>query len=88
MTETEVRLANAYTPEMNAVNLADEHADEAVAALNMAKAIEGARASVAALCSLADGILALRASVDALRETLNRELPDLGAAILETRDSE
>jgi hypothetical protein len=56
--------------EISAVNLADEFADTAL----MLRKSTDAEAIVSALLSLG-------AQVAALRETLNRELPDIGTAI-------
>jgi hypothetical protein len=73
---TTVQMSAANRDEMNAVNLADEHAEEATSAL-MGKDITHEAAA------LVHALLALGARIDALRETLNRELPDIGAAMLE-----
>lgn len=90
---------NPHSDEFNVVSLADEHAEEAVTSLGQAKDTLETQALVAALCAMADAtqalvaalcacamadaILALGARVDALRETLNRELPDIGGAIVD-----
>lgn len=87
MTTPALPATDYYRAEMNAVNLGDDHVEEAVAALNKAKATIQTEAIVAALCSLADGILAIGAKLDALRETLNRELPEISAAIIEDVDA-
>jgi phage gp46-like protein len=80
---TTVQMPASDRAEITAVNLADEYAEEAVESLRVSKAAEGIEALTAAVQSLAHGVLALGARVDALRETLNRELPDIGAAMLE-----
>jgi hypothetical protein len=67
---TTARAHNA--DEMTAVNLADEHVEEATGLL--AESTTSAAASTAALVH---ALLALGARLDALRETLNRELPDM-----------
>jgi hypothetical protein len=60
--------------EIRSVNLADEYEDKATEFAD--RAPFGERA-------IAYAILAVKASIDAHRETLNRELPDIGAAIME-----
>jgi hypothetical protein len=64
--------------EMVAVDLAEMYADEALTKLhsagdNLATAMTG----------VGFALLALGAQVGAVRETLNRELPDLGESILD-----
>lgn len=84
----------ANKDEMTALNLADDYAEEAAASLGLAKSAdlakltEGARAMAAAMCATADALLALGARVDRLCEILNRELPDIGAAIVDARDAD
>jgi hypothetical protein len=66
--------------EITAVDLADGYADEALEALRIASANEN---TAQALAGIGYALLALGARIDAVRETLNRELPDLGESILD-----
>jgi hypothetical protein len=68
--------------EITAVDLADGYADEALEALRIASANENEN-TAQALAGIGYALLALGARVDAVRETLNRELPDLGESILD-----
>jgi uncharacterized protein YaiI (UPF0178 family) len=75
---TAVQMPPVNHDEMVAVDLADEYADEALAKLrsagdNLATAMVGVGLA----------LLALSAQVSAVRETLNRELPDIGESILD-----
>lgn len=65
------RMPNA---EINAVNLADEYADEAIKEIRQGVTNAEAKA-------ITNALLSLGARLDALRETLNRELPDLREAV-------
>jgi phage gp46-like protein len=80
---TTVQVAPTNRDEITAVSLADEYAEEAVESLRVSKAAEGIEALTAAVQSLAHGVLALGARLDAQRETMNRELPDIGVAMLD-----
>jgi hypothetical protein len=71
-----LQMAPANRDEITAVNLADEHAEEATRLLGAA-GVEHRDAAVV------HALLSLGARIDALRETLNRELPDLGESILD-----
>jgi hypothetical protein len=66
--------------EITAVDLADGYSDEALEALRIASANEN---TAQALAGIGYALLALGARIDAVRETLNRELPDLGESILD-----
>lgn len=72
---TTVQMAPANRDEMNAVNLADAHADKATAQIDTCR--PGFETAVVY------ALLAIDARIDALRETLNRELPDIDGAMLD-----
>jgi hypothetical protein len=76
---TTTQIAPSNRDEVTAVNLAEE----AVESLRVSKGTGGIEALTAAVQSLAHGVLALGARLDAQRETMNRELPDIGAAMLD-----
>jgi hypothetical protein len=79
-TVTATQMPAVNRDEITAVDLADGYADETLEALRIASANEN---TAQALTGIGYALLALGARIDALRETLNRELPDIGAAMLE-----
>jgi hypothetical protein len=78
---TAVQMPPVNRDEITAVDLADGYADEALEALRIASADENTAAQ--ALAGIGYALLALGARIDAVRETLNRELPDIGESILD-----
>lgn len=69
--------------EANAVDLAEGYAEAALEALKA-----DSPSVTVALRGVGLALLALGARTDALRETVNRELPDIGAAIFDASQQE